>query len=58
MQAVVDCNHAETAPGTCHSPDFCGANMVLYEVLLRHGMDPAAESNWTSTARCGIWPGT
>ncbi len=43
MQAVVERNQAETAPGACHSHDFCDANMVLYEVFLRHGMDPAAE---------------
>ncbi|MBS0499410.1 MAG: hypothetical protein JSR74_03680 [Proteobacteria bacterium] len=39
MQAVVERNRAETAPGACHSHDFCDANMVLYQVFLRHGMD-------------------
>lgn len=43
MQAVVERNRAETAPGACHSHDFCDANMFLYDVFLRHGMDPAAE---------------
>ena len=43
MQAVVERNRAETVPGAGHSHDFCDANMVLYEVFLRHGMDPAAE---------------
>ena len=59
MQAVVECNYTETTPGTYHSHDFCGdALIVLYEVLLRHEMDPSAEGDWTSTARCGIWPGS
>ena len=40
MQVDVEHNRAETAPGECHSRD---ADMVLYEVFLRHGMDPAAE---------------
>lgn len=43
MQAVVERNRAETAPGACHSHDFCDANIVLYEVFLWHGMDPVAE---------------
>ena len=43
MREVVERNRAETAPGCCHSHDFCDANMVLYEVFLRHGMSPATE---------------
>ncbi len=43
MQAVVERNRAETAPGACHSHDFRDANMVLYEVFLGHGMDPPAD---------------
>lgn len=43
MQAVVERSRVETAAGACHSHDFCDANMVLYEVVLRHGMDPVAE---------------
>lgn len=43
MQAVVERNRAETAPGACQSHDFCDASTALYEVLLRHRLDPAAE---------------
>jgi hypothetical protein len=43
MREVVERNRAETAPGVCHSHDFCDANMVLYEVIMRHGMDPVSE---------------
>lgn len=43
MREVVERNRAETAPGVCHSHDFCDANMVIYAVFLRHGMDPASE---------------
>lgn len=43
MVEVVERNRVETAPSCCHSHDFCDANMVLYEVFLRHGMDPATE---------------
>lgn len=27
-----------------NSHDFCDANVVIYELFLRHGMDPAAEA--------------
>lgn len=27
----------------CHLHDFCNANVVIYEVFLRYGMDPAAK---------------
>lgn len=43
MQAVVERNRAETLAGVCHSRDSCDANVVIYEVFLRHGKDPAAE---------------
>jgi hypothetical protein len=43
MQAVVERNPAETLAGVCHSQDSCDANVVIYEVLLRLGKDPAAE---------------
>lgn len=43
MQAVVERSPAETLAGVCHSHDFCGTNVVIYEVSLRHGMDPAVE---------------
>jgi hypothetical protein len=43
MQAVVERNRVETFAGMCHSHDFCDANVVIYELFLRHGVDPAAE---------------
>ncbi len=43
MRKVVERNRAETAAGVCHSHNFCDANMVIYAVFLRHGMDPASE---------------
>lgn len=43
MMMVVEHNRVETAPSSCHSHDFCNANMVLYEVFLQHGIDPATE---------------
>ncbi len=43
MRAVVEHNRVETAPSCCHSNDFCDANIVLYAVFLRHGMNSATE---------------
>lgn len=43
MRELVERNRAETVPEVCHSHDFCDANMVIYAVFLRHGMDPATE---------------
>lgn len=58
MQAVVERNRAETAPGACHLHDFCDNRTTLDEVFLLHGMDPAAGAACTFTACCGIRPGT
>lgn len=43
MRQVVERNRSVTAPGVWHPHDFCDANVVLYEVFLRHGMDAATE---------------
>lgn len=43
MSEVVSRNAQETHPSICHTHDFCDANVVLYEVFLSHGMDPADE---------------
>jgi len=43
MAEVVERNRIETSRGVCHSHDFCDANMVLYAVFMRHGMDPVSE---------------
>ena len=36
-------NVAESHPGICHTHDFCDANVVLHEIFLSHGIDPADE---------------
>ena len=43
MGEVISRNRAETSQSVCHSHDFCDANMILYEVFIRHGMDPATD---------------
>ena len=43
MMEVVKRNRTETVPGICHSHDFCDANMFLYDVFMKYGMNPAAE---------------
>ena len=43
MTEVVERNRTETIRGVCHSHDFCEANMVLYAVVMRHGIDPVSE---------------
>lgn len=53
MQSISEGNHAETAPGACHQHDFCDSNMLLYEVFVRHGMDPAAEVGMGSGLELG-----
>lgn len=43
MREVIERNRSETVPGICHSHDFCDANMILYDVFKKYGMDPVAE---------------
>ena len=43
MREVVERNRTEAVPGICHSHDFCDANMFLYDVFMKYGMNPAAE---------------
>jgi hypothetical protein len=43
MMEVVERNRSETIPGICHSHDFCDANMFLYDVFMKYGMNPADE---------------
>ena len=43
MVDVVRRNLAETSPGICHSHDFCDANMFLYDVFMKYGMNPVEE---------------
>lgn len=43
MSEVVERNKNEVGPHICHSHDFCDANMFLYAVLKKYGMDPTAK---------------
>lgn len=43
MREVVERNRTEAVPGICHSHDFCDANMFLYDVFIKYGMNPATE---------------
>ena len=43
IELVIARNAAEKDPNICHSHDFCDANVVLLDVFLAHGMDPADE---------------
>lgn len=43
MVEIVRRNLAETSPGICHSHDFCDANMFLYDVFMKYGMNPVEE---------------
>ena len=43
MNEVALRNRKESCINVCHSHDFCDANMVLYDVFMKHGMDPADE---------------
>ena len=43
MEQAAALNAAETHPNVCHSHDFCDANMVMHEVLVRYGMDATEE---------------
>lgn len=41
MSEVRARNAAESHPGICHTHDFCDANVVLHEVFLSYGINPA-----------------
>lgn len=56
MQMVIERNAEETNPRICHSHDFCDANVVLLEVFLSHGMDPADEGGMERWG--GLWDAT
>ncbi len=43
MAEVIRRNRAEASPGICHSHDFCDANMFLYDVFMKYGMNPVEE---------------
>ncbi|MBI3230487.1 MAG: hypothetical protein HYZ45_10005 [Burkholderiales bacterium] len=43
MQAVVLLNASEADSRICHSHDFCDANVVMHDIFLAHGMDPAEQ---------------
>jgi hypothetical protein len=49
MSEVVERNRNEEDISVCHSHDFCDANVVLYDVFKRYGMDVATHrglSKW------------
>ena len=50
ISEVVERNKNETDPHICHSHDFCDANMFLYDVFKKYGMDPAAEGGMKKCA--------
>jgi len=43
MSEVVERNKNEADPHICHSHDFCDANMFLYDVFKKYGMDKWAD---------------
>jgi hypothetical protein len=43
MREIVRRNRGETHPRICHTHDFCDANVVLFDVFIKYGMDIAAE---------------
>jgi len=53
INEVVYRNAQETHPSICHAHDFCDANVVLHEVFLSHGMDPAEEGGMAKWGR--LW---
>lgn len=55
MSEVVLRNARETHLGICHTHDFCDANVVLLEVFLSHGMDPADEGGMDKWGH--LWDG-
>lgn len=43
MAEVVRLNDAEKSTGICHSHDYCDANIFLYEVFMKYGMNPVED---------------
>lgn len=43
MVEVVRRNLVEASARICHSHDFCDANMFLYDVFIKYGMNPVEE---------------
>lgn len=55
MSEVVLRNAQEPDPAICHTHDFCDANVVLHEVFISHGMDPADEGGMEKWGH--LWDG-
>lgn len=53
MTEIIRRNLAETSPGICHSHDFCDANMFLYDVFMKYGMNPVEEGGMGRWG--GLW---
>ena len=43
IREIVERNREETNSRICHTHDFCDANVVLFDVFMKHGMDIADE---------------
>lgn len=43
ISEVIERNRNEEDISVCHSHDFCDANMVLYKVFKKYGMDVATQ---------------
>lgn len=51
MSEVVERNKNETDPHIGHSHDFCDANMFLYDVFKKYGMDPRSQGRHEKVCR-------
>jgi len=56
IQAVITRNRRQKKTNICHSHDFCDANMFLYDVFIRYGMDITEEGGLDRW--CGLWNAT
>jgi hypothetical protein len=55
MSEVVERNRNEEDNSVCHSHDFCDANVVLYDVFKKYGIDVATQrglSKWADLWAC------
>jgi len=63
---IVRLNHEETDPRICHTHDFCDANVVMFDVFMKYGMDIADEGgrdrwgqlwdeSWTLAKASDFW---
>jgi hypothetical protein len=66
IHEIVERNHGETNPRICHTHDFCDANVVLFDVFMKYGMNIAEEGgrdrwgqlwddSWTIAKASDFW---